>query len=79
HWDGKDANGNQLENGLYGFSVVATDAEDKVVQTAQGIQGSVTGIQLNSGVVVLNMGEVEIPLSSVQAVIEKPTTSTGST
>ncbi|MFD2207968.1 flagellar hook assembly protein FlgD [Kiloniella antarctica] len=79
HWDGKDADGNTLENGLYGFAVVATDKDGQTIQTAQGIQGTVTGIQLNSGQVVLNMGEVEIPITSVQAIIQKPTTTTGST
>ncbi|MCZ4280520.1 flagellar hook assembly protein FlgD [Kiloniella laminariae] len=72
HWDGNDESGNPLEKGLYGFAVVATDSDDKVIQTAQGIKGTVTGVQMSNGTVVLNLGEVEIPLENVQAVLQKP-------
>jgi flagellar basal-body rod modification protein FlgD len=78
HWDGKDDNGNQMENGIYAFSVVAKDSDEKVIQTAQGIQGTVTGVQMSNGNVILNIGEIEAPLNSVQAVVQKQSTTGGS-
>ncbi|WP_299380025.1 flagellar hook assembly protein FlgD [uncultured Kiloniella sp.] len=74
HWDGKDDNGNQMENGVYAFSVVAKDSDEKIIQTAQGIQGTVTGVQMSNGSVILNIGEIEAPLDSVQAVVQKSST-----
>ncbi|KKJ76365.1 hypothetical protein WH95_12800 [Kiloniella litopenaei] len=71
HWDGKDDNGNQMANGIYAFSVVAKDSDEKIIQTAQGIQGTVTGVQMSNGSVILNIGEIEAPLDSVQAVVQK--------
>ncbi|WP_085900811.1 flagellar hook assembly protein FlgD [Kiloniella majae] len=78
HWDGKDDNGNDMEKGIYAFSVVAKDSQEKVIQTAQGIQGTVTGVQMSNGSVILNIGEIEAPLNSVQAVIQKQSTTGGS-
>ncbi|MEH6630593.1 MAG: flagellar hook capping FlgD N-terminal domain-containing protein [Halopseudomonas aestusnigri] len=78
HWDGKDDNGNVLDNGLYAFSVVAKDKDEKIIQTAQGITGTVSGVQISNGSVILTMGELEIPLDSVQAVTQKTTPTTGS-
>jgi flagellar basal-body rod modification protein FlgD len=64
-WDGRDANGNKLDDGLYGFLVTAIDADKKPVPLVQGTVGKVTGVKLSDGEVVLEIGELEIALSDV--------------
>jgi len=67
-WDGKDENGNQLEDGLYGFLVTAVDANDKPVPLVQGTAGKVTGVKMVDGEVILEVGELEIALADVLAI-----------
>lgn len=69
-WDGKDKNGNQVEDGVYGFLVSAVDADNKTVQHVQGTVGRVTGVKLVDGVVTLEIGELEIALSDVLSVTQ---------
>lgn len=67
-WDGKDGNGNQLEDGLYGFLVTAVDANDKAVPLVQGTAGKVTGVKMVDGEVILEVGELEIALVDVLSI-----------
>lgn len=73
HWDGKDDDGNNMPDGIYGFAVVAQDADENPIQTAQGIEDVVDGIQMNNDEIILTLGEVEIPLSSIQSVQKSST------
>lgn len=67
-WDGLDDNGDPLEDGLYGFLVTAIDGEDNPVPLVQGTSGQVTGAKLVNGEVTLEIGELEIALTDVQAI-----------
>lgn len=67
-WDGKDDNGNQLDDGLYGFLVTAVDADNKPVPLIQGTTGTVTGVKMVDGEVVLEIGELEIALADVLSI-----------
>lgn len=67
-WDGKDDNGNQLADGLYGFLVTAIDANDKPVPLVQGTAGKVTGVKMVDGEVILEVGELEVALSDVLSI-----------
>jgi flagellar basal-body rod modification protein FlgD len=67
-WDGKDENGNQLDDGLYGFLVTAIDANDKAVPLVQGTTGKVTGVKMVDGEVILEVGELEIALADVLSI-----------
>jgi flagellar basal-body rod modification protein FlgD len=69
-WDGKNSAGTQMEEGVYGFLVVAKDADGEAVTTAQGIIGKVTGVEIDDGTVVLSLGELLIPLDEVVSIQE---------
>jgi flagellar basal-body rod modification protein FlgD len=67
-WDGKDENGNQLDDGLYGFLVTAIDTNDKPVPLVQGTTGKVTGVKMVDGEVILEVGDLEIALNDVLSI-----------
>lgn len=67
-WDGLDEDGDQLDDGLYGFLVTAIDADKKPVPLVQGTVGRVTGVKLVDGVVTLEVGELEIALADVLSI-----------
>ena len=67
-WDGLDEEGEELEDGLYGFLVTALDADKKPVPLVQGTIGKVTGVKMVDGVVTLEIGELEIALNDVLSV-----------
>ncbi len=69
-WDGKNGSGEQMDAGLYGFVVVAKDANGDAVQTTQGIKGRVTGVESDNGTLVLKLGELLIPLDQISSVEE---------
>jgi len=64
-WDGKDASGNAAPAGLYNFEVNAFDLAGKQVQASGYIRGIVTGVRLDGSEAVLEVGAVQVPLSTV--------------
>lgn len=76
-WDGKSAEGvKQPEGGEYTIKVTATDAAGtKIPTTAKGrIDGIVTKVTNESGVNMVWIGDVKVPLDSVIGVTNAPTT-----
>ena len=67
-WDGTDAQGNQLADGNYTFSVQALDSRGDPVPVTQGSIGQVTGIEVVNGEIVLSMGSMKASLSQILAV-----------
>lgn len=67
-WDGKDSRGQSVAGGVYRFEIDAFDANGKKVQAAGRQQGVVTGVRLDGGEPVLEIGELEVPFSSVTGV-----------
>jgi flagellar basal-body rod modification protein FlgD len=65
HWDGKDSNGNTLNDGLYTIEVIAKDANSQDLTTSTMISGLVTGVESADGVQVLALGDVKVPVSQV--------------
>ena len=67
-WDGKDGSGQRLKSGLYHFEINAIDVKGtKVAATAQ-LRGIVTGVKLNGSEPILDVGGVDVPLSTVTGV-----------
>ena len=69
-WDGRDSNGAQLPDGVYGFSVVATDDDEQTIDTVAASFGRVTGVEIVDNVSRLNIGELGVPFDAVFAVRE---------
>jgi len=69
-WDGRDADGNVLTDGVYGFNVVAVDGDDETVDTVSASLGRVTGVEIVDDALWLNIGEMGVPFDSLFAVRE---------
>lgn len=78
-WDGRDSQGNQVEDGIYGVKVTAVDAEGELINIGQTIYGRVTGAGAEDGDVVLYLGDsIAVPLDAVLSVNETKTNTSGS-
>ncbi|MHC1788016.1 flagellar hook assembly protein FlgD [Solidesulfovibrio sp.] len=55
-WDGKDYDGNVMDDGQYQVAVTATDADGEVMTVGSTMTGTVTGIQQVSGTYYLDIG-----------------------
>lgn len=69
-WDGRDANGVELPDGLYGFRVDPVDNEGTPVELASASIGRVTGVEIVDDTLTLNIGELGVPFDKVFAVRE---------
>jgi flagellar basal-body rod modification protein FlgD len=70
-WDGLDADGSLMPDGVYGFSAVAIDRDDESVGTVAASLGRVTGVEIVDGGLMLNIGELGTPFDSLFAVREE--------
>jgi len=64
-WDGKNDAGNAVPAGVYAFEINAFDINGKQVSASGQVQGVVTGVSLNGSEPLLDIGDVQVPLSSV--------------
>ena len=67
-WDGRNDNGDQLSDGVYGFSVVAVDKDEETVGSVTASLGRVTGIEIVDEALMFNIGEMGVPFDSLFAV-----------
>lgn len=67
-WDGKDADGDQLPDGIYSATVEAMDKSQKAVKTESVFTAMVTGVTFSEGLALLQAGGLEIPLSHIRSV-----------
>ena len=73
-WDGRDSNGLQVPDGVYAFSVVATDGDEETIDTIAASFGRVTGVEVVDNAPRLNIGELGVPFDAVFAVRENEPT-----
>ncbi len=64
-WNGTDADGQLLSDGIYRLSISAKDADGIVVNTITTTGGVITGISYETGTAVLMVGDIAIPMGSV--------------
>ncbi len=69
-WDGRDSKGAELPDGVYSFTVVATDEDSEAIDTIAASFGIVTGVEIVENAPRLNIGELGVPFSAVFAVRE---------
>ena len=70
-WDGRDSNGVELADGIYGFKVDPVDKEGVPVELATASIGRVTGVEIVDEVLTLNIGELGVPFDKIFAVREE--------
>ena len=67
-WDGTDANGSTLPDGAYNVSVTNTPANGTAIAVPFTITGTATSLDSTSNNLMLNLGAVSVPFSSVTSV-----------
>ena len=67
-WDGKDANGVSLPEGAYTIQVTGKDHDGESVDFSTRAVGKVSGVEIREGQVLLNLGELQVPMEYVHAV-----------
>lgn len=67
-WDGNDANGKHLDDGVYKISIAAVNADKSQAGASIGISGMVTGVTLIDKKPTLAIGGVSVPLENVLSV-----------
>ena len=68
NWDGKDNNGNQLDDGTYTLSVAAAAPDGSAVQAAVASSGVVNEVNFTGSTPYLMVGTMAVPVSAVSAV-----------
>ncbi len=64
-WDGKNADGVQLDPGAYSFAVSAIDEDDGGVDVETSVSGVVDGVEVRDEGVILTVGKTEMLLDNV--------------
>jgi flagellar basal-body rod modification protein FlgD len=59
-WDGKDDQGNALQDGTYTFTATGKDSNGAMVDAVTAIAGTVQGVTVENGVVVLDLGNGQL-------------------
>lgn len=77
-WDGKDAYGNQMEDGNYKLVINAKNGEGEDIDVATSVFGRVTGVSAGADKTLLTMGDTTVDLDDVLSIKEaaKATTDT---
>ena len=69
-WDGKDQYGTPLTNGLYSYSVSATDVNGEELEASTYSTGTVTGVSFENNVAYIHIGDLKFMLSEIMQVNE---------
>jgi len=75
-WDGTDAAGSELEEGVYTLEITATNADGDNLETQIRSAGRVTGVDMSGSEVQVQMGQISVPLSYILSVKEQPAAQT---
>lgn len=67
-WDGKDKDGNQLEDGFYSISVSALNSDGETVNSAVTVYGKVTDVASDSTGTLIGMGKVVVAIDKILTV-----------
>jgi flagellar basal-body rod modification protein FlgD len=67
-WNGKDNNGNQLDDGTYKVAVSATAPDGSSIETAVASKGVVSEVNFTGSEPYLMVGAMAVPVSAVSAI-----------
>ncbi|GFK94370.1 Basal-body rod modification protein FlgD [Fundidesulfovibrio magnetotacticus] len=70
-WDGKDDDGETVDDGTYTLAIAGTDADGNDVVASTVISGLVSGVSVSSGTVMLSLKDGrEVALANVTSVVD---------
>jgi len=72
HWDGKDASGTTLPDGLYTISVIGKAIDQSPINVSTNIYGKVDGVDLSTSPPALKLGSLSIDIPSVKSIDSAP-------
>ena len=64
-WDGRDSSGSLMPDGTYSLEILAADADGNTLAPTIRASARVTGVDLSGSDVIVEMGGIRVPLSSV--------------
>ncbi len=64
-WNGTDSSGRSLPDGVYSFTITASDADGNAVNAITTASGVITGVSYETGVAILLVGDLEFPMGNV--------------
>ena len=64
-WDGKDTNGNNVEQGTYTVAIDALDINGEPIDNSTVVTGRVRGIETQNGVVYVLVGDRAVSISNI--------------
>jgi len=64
-WNGTDDSGRLLSDGVYRFEITASDADGNTVNAVTTASGIITGVNYETGVPILLVGDLEFPMGNV--------------
>lgn len=67
-WDGTDSHGQKVADGNYNFTVTGTDASGVTFAGTPLVRGRVDGLEMGDTGPVLNVGSLQVPLTSVTSI-----------
>lgn len=67
-WDGMDADGNEVPNGSYTFSVEAIGSDGESVEVSPFVNGTVDRVTFGSGGPMLQIDGREVPMNQVRSI-----------
>lgn len=73
-WDGKDTNGNVMDDGVYTVTIMTQDADGNAGVASTEIQGKVTGVENSDGTYYLRVGNVLVSFSNILEILDSTTT-----
>ncbi len=73
-WDGKDTNGNVMDDGVYSVTIMTQDVDGNAGVASTEIQGKVTGVENSNGTYYLRVGNVLVSFGNVREILESTTT-----
>ncbi len=67
-WDGRDANGDVVQAGIYNMNIDAVNSKNRAIDTSTTVSGHVTSIETKNGASSLLIGTHSVPLVNVTQV-----------
>ncbi|NDY57808.1 flagellar hook assembly protein FlgD [Desulfovibrio sulfodismutans] len=70
-WDGKDSDGNVMDDGVYTVTIMTQDADGNAGVASTEIEGKVTGVESSDGTYYLRVGDVLVSFSNITEIVDE--------